>query len=108
MQFDKDIKSEFKDLFLNAREILLSFEGIIETKKDRITTYSNINGGICHMRTMPYGVDFGFLKGSKMNDTENVLTGKGKSIRVLPQKGELNEELIRSFINQAIEINADK
>lgn len=108
MQFDKDLESAYKDLFLAAREILLSFEGIIETKKERITTYSNEKGGICHMRTMPYGVDFGFLKGAKMEDKNSVLTGKGKAIRILPQKAKLDEELIRYFINQAIEINALK
>ncbi|WP_020571601.1 hypothetical protein [Neolewinella persica] len=108
MQFDKDLQSEFKELFLQAREIILSYEGIIETRKARITTYSNGKGGICHMRTMPYGVDFGFLKGAKMEDKFGVLTGKGKAIRVLPQKGELSEEKIRYFINQAIEINDNK
>jgi len=108
MQFDKDIKSNHKDLFLIARELLLSFEGIVETKKERITTYSNAKGGICHMRTMPYGVDFGFLKGARMKDKYGVLTGKGKAIRVLPQKGELDIETIRYFIDQAIDINANK
>lgn len=100
-----DLKSEFKDLFLEARDFLLSFEGIKETKKERITTYSNEKGGICHMRTMPYGIDFGFLKGAKMTDEYNVLTGKGKAIRVLPQKGTLNEKVVKQYINQAIEIN---
>lgn len=108
MQFDKDLKSEFKNLFLKAREIILSFDGIVETKKERITTYSNEKGGICHMRTMPYGVDFGFLKGAKMEDKFSALTGKGKAIRVLPQKKELNEEIIRYYMNQAIQINASK
>lgn len=108
MQFDKDLESEFKSMFLKAREILLSHAGIIETKKERITTYSNGKGGICHMRTMSYGVDFGFLKGAKMEDKYGTLTGKGKAIRVLPQKGELNEEQIKYFIKQAIEINANK
>ena len=106
MQFEKDLQSEFKELFLQARALLLSFEGIVETKKNRITTYSNEKGGICHMRTMPYGVDFGFLKGAKMEDKYGVLTGKGKAIRVLPQKGQLDTEVINYFIYQAIEINA--
>ena len=108
MQFEKDLESAFKDLFLEARDILLSFEGIIETKKERITTYANNKGGICHMRTMPYGVDFGFLKGAQMEDKYSVLIGNGKLIRVLPQKGKLNEEVIKYFINQAIQINANK
>jgi len=108
MQYDKDLKSEFKDLFLRAREIILSYEGIVETKKERITTYSDDKGGICHMRTMPYGVDFGFLKGAKMEDKFDLLTGNGKTIRVLPQKGGLEEDVIRYYIDQALEINANK
>lgn len=107
MQFDKDLQSEFKDLFLKAREQLLSYEGIVETRKERITTYSNDKGGICHLRTMPYGIDFGFLKGAKMRDELGLLTGEGKAIRVLPQK-ELNNEAIDYYIKQAIEINAKK
>jgi len=108
MQFNKDLKSEFKDLFLKAREIILSYEGIVETKKERITTYSNEKGGICHMRTMPYGIDFGFLKGAKMEDKYGLLTGKGKAIRVLPQKATLEVETIKYYMKQAIEINAKK
>ncbi len=107
MQFDKDIQSEFKDLFLKARELLLSYEGIVETKKERITTYSNSKGGICHMRTMPHGIDFGFLKGAKMNDDLGLLRGEGKAMRVLPQK-KLNKKALHYYIKQAIEINANK
>lgn len=108
MQFDKDLSSPYKDLFLKARALLLSFDGIVETKKERITTYSNSHGGICHMRTMPYGVDFGFLKGAKMEDKYAVLTGKGKAIRVVPQKEKLDKEVITYYIEQAISINAMK
>lgn len=43
-----------------------------------------------------------------MKDKFGVLTGKGKAIRVLPQKGALKEELIKYFINQAIDINKSK
>lgn len=107
MQFDKDLASPHKDLFLEAREFLLSFEGIQETKKERITTYSNHKGGICHMRTMSYGIDLGFLKGAKMEDKLGLLTGKGKAIRVLPQKV-LDEIAVRYYLEQAIEINSKK
>ena len=107
MQYDKDLKSEHKELFLEAREFLLSFEGILETKKERITTYSNQKGGICHMRTMPYGIDFGFLKGAKMEDNLGLLTGNGKAIRILQQK-ELNKKAVEYYIKQAIELNSKK
>jgi len=107
MQYDKDLESQHKELFLRAREFLLSFDGIVETKKERITTYSNHKGGICHMRTMPYGIDFGFLKGAKMDDQLGLLTGNGKSIRVLPQK-ELDKNAVAYYIKQAVEINSKK
>ena len=107
MQFEKDLASEFKDLFLQARALLLSYEGIVESKKDRITTYSNSKGGICHMRTMPYGIDFGFLKGAKMEDKLGLLTGKGKSIRILPQK-ELDKKAVEYYLEQALAINSKK
>ena len=104
MQFEKDLQSEHKDMFLEARELLLSIEGIIETQKPRITTYSNAKGGICHMRTMPYGIDFGFLKGARMEDKLGLLTGKGKSIRVLPQR-ELDRKAVEYYVKQAITLN---
>lgn len=107
MQYDKDLQSEYKALFLEARSFLLSFDGILETKKERITTYSNEKGGICHMRTMSYGIDFGFLKGAKMEDKLSLLTGKGKAIRVLPQK-KLDKKVVEYYIKQAIEINSKK
>jgi len=107
MQFEKDLASEHKDLFLQAREFLLSFEGIIETKKERITTYSNERGGICHMRTMPYGIDFGFLKGAKMEDELGLLTGNGKAIRVLQQKF-LNKKDVEYYLKQALVLNSKK
>ncbi len=104
MQFEKDLESTYRELFLEARELILSFDGIEETKKTRITTYSKNNRGICHMRTMPYGVDFGFLKGAKMEDKYNLLSGSGKAIRVLQQKEKLEPEIIRYYIKQAIEL----
>jgi len=107
MQYNKDLESKHKNLFLQAREFLLSFEGIVETRKERITSYSNEKGGICHMRTMPYGIDFGFLKGAQMEDKRGLLTGNGKAIRILKQK-ELNKESIAYYLDQAIAINANK
>ena len=107
MQYEIDLQSEHKNLFLEAKEFLLSFDGIEENKKERITTYSDKNGGIYHMRTMPYGIDFGFLKGAKMKDKLGLLTGDGKAIRVLPLK-EMNKEAVKYYIDQAIEINAKK
>lgn len=104
MQYEKDMASEHKALFLQMRACLLSFEDMMETKKERITTYSIRKNGICHMRTMPYGVDIGLLKGAKMKDEMNVLTGKGKAMRVIKMK-EFNRTIIEHYIQLAIELN---
>jgi len=64
-QFEKDMQSPNKDLFLKVRALLLAMDGVEETQKPRITTFSNNKGGICHLRTMPHGIDIGFLKGAR-------------------------------------------
>lgn len=104
MQFDKDIQSKHKDLFLQVRNLLLSKEGIVETKKERITTYSYNKSGICHLRTMPYGVDIGFLKGIQLTDHFDLLIGCEKTIRILPLKS-FSKIIINHFVNEAIQIN---
>ena len=103
MQFDIDVSSKYKELFLNARELLLTF-GLVETKKDRITTYSDKNGGICHMRTMPYGIDIGFLKGARMEDEFELLKGSGKVMRVLSLTS-IDQGKIEYYLGQARAIN---
>ncbi len=105
MQYDLDMISKHKDMFLEARWILLSYDTITETKNERITTYSDENGGICHMRTMPYGVDFGFLKGAIITDDFKRLTGKGKLLRVLKMKS-MDKALVTYYLDQALIINS--
>jgi len=104
MQFDKDLKSQHSRLFLQTREYLLSFDIVTETKKERITTYADKNGGICHMRTMSYGIDIGWLKGAAMADPNNNLKGNGKVMRVLPLMS-FDKSLIEFFLKQAFLIN---
>ena len=107
MQYDIDIQSVYKNLFLDVRKLLLSNTEITEIKKERITTYSNKNGGICHLRTMNHGVDIGFLKGVKLEDKLSLLHGDGKTVRVLSLKG-YHEIVLNYYINQALEINNKK
>lgn len=107
MQFEKDIQSDHKDLFHTLREFLLSYDGVVEVKKTRITTYSNSKGGICHMRTMPYGIDIGFLKGVKLEDNYNLLEGSGKTMRVLPLTS-FDSKIVKYYMDQAVLVNLNK
>jgi len=104
LQFEKDMDSPHRSLFEEARNFLLAVEGVVETRKPRITTYSNSGGGICHLRTMPHGIDFGFLKGAKMDDEKDRLTGNGKAIRVLSLE-KFEPETVEYYLNQAISLN---
>jgi hypothetical protein len=105
MQFDIDTQSAHADLFMTIRQFLLENFGLIEIKKDRITTYSDKNGGVCHMRTMKYGVDIGFLKGVHMKDDLARLSGTGKLMRVLAIR-KLDRQELTYYLNQAIALNA--
>ena len=107
MQYDIDIQSVYKNLFLDVRNLLLSNPSIVETKKEKITTYSDKNGGICHLRTTTKGVDIGFLKGIHLQDKLSLLHGKGKRIRIISLKG-YNEVVLLYYIQQALEINNKK
>lgn len=103
MQYEKDMSSVHKDLFLAAREIILGFDQIEETKKERITTYGISSGGICHMRTTKSGVDVGFLKGTLLNDDESRLSGKSKKMRVYSFT-ELDSNALSDYLSQSIQL----
>ena len=105
MQFDIDIASPNAAIFQSARALLIEVHGLDEIKKLRITTYAHTSGNICHMRTMPHGIDFGFLKGAKMEDKFGLLKGNGKAMRVLPMK-ELDAAAVAYYVGQAIELNS--
>ena len=105
MQFETDLTSNHVALFMEMRTLLLEGFGLLEQRKPRITTYSDANGGICHMRTMPNGVDLGFLKGAQMNDPEGMLSGRGKKMRILAVS-EFDGDTAKGFIRQAIRLNA--
>ncbi|MBT3531232.1 MAG: DUF1801 domain-containing protein [Gammaproteobacteria bacterium] len=104
MQFDRDLASPKSDLFCEVRDILLAFSEVSETKKEKITTYSYNGSGLCHMRTMPYGVDIGFLKGAFIEDKYGMLHGETKRMRVLSLE-KMQEQELRSYIAAAIELN---
>ncbi|MEZ8826674.1 hypothetical protein AB6E04_20155 [Vibrio amylolyticus] len=104
MQYDKDIQSDHKALFGLVRNLMIEHFKFVETRKQRITTYSNSNGGICHMRTTKEGLDIGFLKGARMTDTHLRLVGTGKVMRVLPVKA-FDLAIITHYLEQAVSIN---
>ena len=105
MQYDKDLESPHKSLLLAARDMLLAIEGVEETKKEKITTYSYNGSGLCHMRTMPHGIDIGFLKGYLLENEYGLLHGENKRMRILSLDKLLPKEL-KYYLNEAITKNS--
>jgi len=104
MQFDRDLASKYKTLFLQVRALLLEDSSVLEIKKPRITTYQYAGTGLCHVRTRPNGVDIGFLKGVQLIDELALLKGSGKKVRVL-QATHYSKQQLTYYINQAKKIN---
>ncbi len=105
VQYEKDMASPYKELFLSARKVILSFKEIEETRKERITTFGIPEGGICHMRTTSEGVDVGLLKGSILEDKYGLLhvRGSSKKIRVF-SFDKLDSSKLKYYISQSIKI----
>ncbi len=104
MQFDLDMKSVHSELFVAARELLLKDAKVTETKKEKITTYTYGGAGLCHIRTMPNGVDIGFLKGAMMNDKFKNLHGETKRMRVLSIDS-FDPKLLDYYFEEAKKLN---
>ncbi|MEM9622086.1 MAG: DUF1801 domain-containing protein [Pseudomonadota bacterium] len=104
LQFDKDQASSHAALFDAVRQVVLaSSHDMVELRKPRITTFQTPRGGVCHVRTRPYGVDVGFLQGARMTDPEGLLSGRGKLIRVLEVR-ELQRTELQFFLGQALDL----
>ncbi|UYV37697.1 hypothetical protein N4R57_00815 [Rhodobacteraceae bacterium D3-12] len=101
MQYDLDMASPHRALFISARAYLLSHPGVVETRKPRITSFALGKQALCHLRTMPYGIDLGFLQGAMMQDVPARLTGTGKRLRVLSLQT-FDRDLVAYYVKQAL------
>ena len=105
MQYDNDMESPHKELFLLVRKQVLEIKDTAEIKKEKITTYSYNDSGLCHIRTMPHGVDVGFLKGAYFSDKYGLLHGETKRMRVLSLKKNMKNEL-KYYLSEAVKQNS--
>jgi len=83
MQFDKDMNSQYAQLFLDIRDIITTQLGINTKEKfsENITSYFGEFGGVCYLRTTHKGVHIGWFRGVYIVDTYGLLFGNGKTIR---------------------------
>lgn len=110
MQFDKDMIGNYSELFLYIRELLLSYEGMSEIKKANITSYFCEGSGVCYLRTNEIGLTIALFKGVHLNDTYNLLTGEGKTIRhmYMHKKEDIKRNVLNDYFQEAIVYNIEK
>ena len=103
MQFDRDIRGEYADIFKRIRKILLSYPQIKELKNAKQTSYSDKYGVIVMMRDRGDTFVVAFGKGSKLQEMYPQLQGSGKIVRHLYFKNidEVDEVLLCEMIEES-------
>ena len=88
MQIDKDLNSEYAELFLDVREYLTSeikkyVDKVEEKYSDNITSLfcKELSNGFCYIKVKENYVHIGWFNGAKIRDDFGLLAGTGKHIR---------------------------
>ena len=68
------------------------------------------NGPFCYIKAFKKSVNFGFWRGVDIRDPEGLLQGSGEKMRhvKLTSVDDIDEEVLASFIRQAVELNLTK
>ena len=108
MQIDKDLSSEYAELYLDVREFIISeielyVESVKEKYSDNITSLfcKEFNSGFCYLRVKDDYVHIGWFNGTKIIDKFGFLFGKGKQIR--GQKVKFLDEKCKEAISFYVE-----
>ena len=88
MQIDKDLNSEYAELFLDVREFITTeieklSSKVLEKYSQNITTLytKEFSSAFCYLRIKENYVHIGWFNGAKIEDRFSVLLGDGKHIR---------------------------
>ena len=110
MQFDVDVNGAFAEVFLKAREIVLSFNELREVKNAKQNSYYDAYGSICFLRTTKKGLTFALSNGATLSEKYNMLIGTQKIVRHLYFKSvsEIDEKLMREILQESLILNIEK
>ena len=108
MQIDKDLNSEYAELFLDVREYVTSeiesySDKVIEKYSDNITTLyaKGFSSAYCYLRVKDDFIWIGWFNGSRITDKFGSLFGDGKQIR--GQRVRLLDEGCKEAISYYVE-----
>ena len=112
MQYDLDMRSEYREIFIALRDIVLSNEYVHEKKNDKQTAYYDQYSAVCFLRpdrTCNNGYCISFAKGHKLQATFPTLKGSGKITRHLyfNSVNDINKKNLKDIIDETIILNIE-
>ncbi|MBN9399075.1 MAG: DUF1801 domain-containing protein ['Candidatus Kapabacteria' thiocyanatum] len=99
------------------REVLMKLRDIVRTSapalEESIKWSQPVfegNGPVCYMKAFSDHVNFGFWRGTELDDPEHLLIGDGIKMRHvrISQVNDVRRELFESFVRQAVRLNIEK
>ena len=103
MQFDIDIKGEYKDIFIELRKLILWYPQMSELKNAKQTSYSDKFGVVVMLRGSKNAFVLSFGRGTKLVSKFPQLSGNGKVVRQLIVKDKINLdlELVKDILEES-------
>jgi len=110
MQYDSDIRSDHKELFLHLRSVILSFDAIREKKNAKQTSYYDEHAAVCFLRVREERVRLSFANGAKMKERFCALLGDAKIVRYIEFStiDDVDSEFIKEMIEESLLLNIEK
>lgn len=97
----------FTEIVGTLRDLVFEAEPEIEEKiKWKQPVYS-LNGDVCYIGIFKKHIDFGFFKGVKLTDPEDVLEGSGSHLRYVKIRNikDIKKKKFKTFIKDAVKLN---
>ena len=110
MQFDIDSQGKFTDIFLELRDIILSFDSIREQRNTKQTAYYSDYSAICFLRANQQKLTLSLAQGAKLHEIYPFLEGEGKIVRHIYFYDDsiVDRELISNIIEKSITITLER
>lgn len=115
MKYDEDMRSEYKELFLYVRDLILSHDDQIIEKKNKCQTSYNLHCRcLITLKTTEYGVYLTVAQGAKLEkrfpDEFKLFEGTGKIVRSIKyySKDDIDVDEFHKIIEETIVINFEK
>lgn len=110
MQFDIDMQGIHAEIFRKTRKIILGYEGMIEIRNGKQTSYRDAYSMIVMLRGRGKEFILSFGNGVKLQELYPTLKGNGKIVRHLAFSSihDLDEVMLRGLIEESLILNMER